>query len=212
MIEKPNEDYVEQLKEIRSLMERSSRFISLSGLSGISTGIIALAGAAMAWWHLHYKLEPQVNYSAANPQLIQFKLLLFLILDAIFVLVFATAAAVFFAVRKSHRQHLPVWNKAAELTFVSLLIPLLTGGIFCIILMAHHYYLLIAPITLVFYGLALLNASKYTFKEIQYLGILEIVLGLVSSMVLNYSLIFWAVGFGALHIIYGTIMYYRYEK
>ena len=65
---------------------------------------------------------------------------------------------------------------------------------------------------LIFYGLALINSSKYTFFEIRYLGIAEIVLGLIASVFVSSGLILWAAGFGLLHIIYGIIMYYKYER
>ena len=39
---------LEELQHIKRMMERSSRFISLSGLSGIAAGICAIAGAWFA--------------------------------------------------------------------------------------------------------------------------------------------------------------------
>jgi hypothetical protein len=65
---------------------------------------------------------------------------------------------------------------------------------------------------LIFYGLALLNASKYTLKEIRYLGMSEICLGLIASAWVQFGIVFWGIGFGMLHIIYGTFMYFKYEK
>jgi uncharacterized membrane protein HdeD (DUF308 family) len=66
--------------------------------------------------------------------------------------------------------------------------------------------------TLVFYGLALINASKYTVRDVFYLGICEIVLGVLSMFLTGFTLLFWALGFGILHILYGTIMYFKYDK
>jgi hypothetical protein len=43
------------------------------------------------------------------------------------------------------------------------------------------------------------------------LGITEIILGLMSSWLIGYGLLFWAVGFGVMHIFYGLMMYFRYE-
>ena len=56
------------------------------------------------------------------------------------------------------------------------------------------------------------NASKYTLNDIRYLGLTEIFLGLVALVFLEYSLLFWAIGFGLVHIIYGIVMYYKYER
>lgn len=211
MAENQNENYIDDLKEIRSMMEKSSRFISLSGLSGVSAGIIALAGAVMAWWYIQNNLETSM-YTMHNITTIELKDLMFLLLDAGVVLVLAIASATYFAMRKARLQGLQVWNKAAELTFVNLMIPLAAGGIFCLFLFYYDLYLLIAPATLVFYGLALLNASKFTLQEIRYLGFTEIILGLIAMAIPGYSLIFWSLGFGILHIVYGAVMYFRYER
>lgn len=211
MAENSNQNYLEDIKEIRSMMEKSSRFISLSGLSGISAGVVALIGAFVAGWYINANVqlaEGQINRIAA----VNLEDILFFLLDAAVVLVLALTFATYFAVRKARIQGLPVWNKAAELTLINLLIPLATGAIFCFILYYYNIYLLIAPATLLFYGLALLNASKYTLGEVRYLGICEIILGLIAMIIPGYTILFWAFGFGILHIIYGAVMYFRYER
>ncbi|HRF77923.1 MAG TPA: hypothetical protein PLB46_15195 [Chitinophagales bacterium] len=211
MEEKSNEHYLDDLKEIRSMMEKSSRFISLSGLSGISAGIIALVGAFIASWYIKTHIE-NPSYTLQTVVMVQMEDVLFLLLDAGIVLFLALTSATYFAVRKARMQNLPVWSKAGELTLINLLIPLATGAIFCLILYSYNIFILIAPATLLFYGLALLNASKYTLAEVRYLGICEIVLGLAGMIIPGYSIILWAIGFGLLHIIYGAVMYYRYER
>ena len=211
MEENSTQHYLDDLKEIRSMMEKSSRFISLSGLSGISAGVIALIGAVVAGWYVGEHIE-SVSYTVQTVTRVEVKDIVFLMLDAAIVLVLALGAAIYFAMRKARQQNLPVWNKAAELTLVNLLIPLAAGAIFCLILFNYNIYILIAPATLLFYGLALLNASKYTLFEVRYLGICEIVLGLTGMIIPGYSIILWALGFGILHIIYGAVMYYRYER
>jgi len=74
------------------------------------------------------------------------------------------------------------------------------------------YYELIAPCCLIFYGLALVNGSKYTLGEVKYLGYGQVVLGIMNLWLLGYGLYFWAAGFGILHIIYGTLMWWKYER
>ena len=92
------------------------------------------------------------------------------------------------------------------------MIPLITGGLFCLALLYHGLAGLVAPATLVFYGLALVNASKYTLHDIRNVGYCEIVLGLASLFFLGYGLEVWVIGFGILHIIYGSLMYWKYER
>jgi hypothetical protein len=204
----------QQIDAIHNLMERSSRFISLSGLSGIAAGIVALIGALFAYFYLEFDTRYFNIGRYFNDKLYRLfpEKLAILLLDAAIMLVCALSFAIFFTTRKAKQKGLNVWSHATRLMLYNLSIPLLAGGIFCLILLSYHLIFLVAPVTLIFYGLALLNASKYTLPEIQWLGISEILLGLIASIWVGYGLIFWTIGFGLLHILYGTIMYFRYES
>jgi hypothetical protein len=209
-------DYQQQLddlNQIRSLMERSSRFISLSGLSGISAGIIALVGAALAWFGLHFNersFSPDEYFLYIKPTLGH--PLLFLALDGLGVLILALISAFWFTRRNARHKGLKMWDRTAKRMFLQFSIPLVSGGIFCLILAIHGLGWLCAPATLLFYGLALINASKYSFTELGYLGGAEVILGLAASAFPGYALVFWAFGFGILHIIYGVYGWNKYEK
>ncbi len=209
-----NQESIHQLTEIHKMMERSSRFISLSGLSGVSAGIAALIGAGIAFFYLDFDQRYfDINrYFTEKTYLKLGSSWLFITLDALLVLFLAIFSGIFFTTRKARKRGLKVWDNTARRMVINLFIPLSAGGIFCLILVYHHLIFLVAPSTLIFYGLALLNASKYTFHEIRVLGISEIILGLVSSWLVGYGLLFWAVGFGILHIFYGMMMYLRYES
>lgn len=201
-------DYLRDLTEIRSMMEKSSRFISLSGLSGVFAGIFALIGAALAYMVIQdfFPNILSMGYEAAEN-----KLITLLFLDAGLVLLFALLTGYFFTSRKAKRQGLTTWNKASRQMLWNIALPLMSGGVFCAALAYHGVYALVAPSMLVFYGIALINGSKYTLDDIRYLGYLEIVLGLAASFAIGYGLWFWAFGFGVLHIVYGTAMYFKYE-
>ena len=77
---------------------------------------------------------------------------------------------------------------------------------------SYKMFGLVAPTTLVFYGLALLNASKYTLGDVKYLGYTQVILGLICAVFPNYGFWFWVIGFGFMHIVYGLIMYVKYDK
>jgi hypothetical protein len=207
------QESLQQLNEIRSLMERSSRFMSLSGLSGISAGIAAIAGAGVAFLFLDFDQRPfDINRYFTEMAWLRFgSSWLFIALDALVILLLALFSGVYFTTRKARKQGIEVWDGTARRLLINLFIPLSTGGIFCLILLHHHLVFLIAPATLVFYGLALLNASKYTLHEIRLLGIMEILLGLLALWLVEYGLFFWAIGFGVMHIVYGILMYLRYD-
>lgn len=202
----PTDQHLEDLHEIRSLMERSSRFISLSGISGICAGLFALMGAYAAWQYLNQ------DYSGfLKTRIEDIPTRWFLALDAAGVLVLSIAAGIFFTTRNAKRKHHKIWDATSRKLVINLGIPLLVGALFCLVLLDHAPGL-IAPSMLIFYGLALINASKYTLTDIRYLGFCEIIVGLLAAIMPGYGLFLWAFGFGVLHIVYGTIMYLKYER
>ncbi len=207
-------EHLQTLTEIRSLMERSSKFLSLSGLSGVSAGLIALAGAAAVYMRLQTNSLAGLGYEQLSryDTDTQAKLEQFLLTVAVLVLVSALLAGTYFTVRKARRQGQGVWNNSSKRLVWAMLVPLVTGGIFCLVLVQHNLIWLAFPGTLIFYGLALLNGSKYTLRDVESLGYCEIGLGLLSLFWPGYNLLTWAIGFGVLHIAYGLAMYYKYER
>ena len=208
------EQQLKDLSEIRSMMERSSRFISLSGLSGIAAGVSALLGAAMACWYFGGipTDETVLNRLFEGPTGIDWHSFIFLSVDAAMIVLVAVTTAFFFTNRKAQKENTKIWDSTSKRLLINLLIPLVTGGILCLILLYHRYVFILAPLTLVFYGLALVNASRDTLNDIRYLGISEIILGLIATHYVGNGMIFWMIGFGILHILYGGIMYFRYER
>lgn len=210
-----SEEHLETLAEIRDLMKRSSRFLSLSGLSGVCAGVFALAGAAVAYFYLResfldFRLLAQDYPSQIEG--IHLDLYKFFFLDAGTVLLLSLLAGWYFSKRKAQKQGIPFWDMSASRALINLMIPLVTGGCCCLALLYHNVIGFIPGATLVFYGLALINASKYTLNEIRYLGCCEIVLGLAALWLVGYGLLFWTIGFGVLHVVYGAVMYYKYER
>jgi len=207
-------NHLDQLQEIRSMMERSSRFISLSGLSGVIAGSAALAGVFAAYKYFgqlkSFYLRNDRIYEASGSFTQDF--LAFLFVDALLVLVVAIGFGVFFTTRRAKKKGQAVWGPTSFRMMTSLAIPLITGGLFCLILLLNGYLKLILPCTLIFYGLGLVNASKYTLRDIHYLGITEIIIGLIASVYPKHGMLLWATGFGLMHIVYGTIMYFKYER
>lgn len=203
-----DQKHQEDLSHIRSMMERSSRFISLSGLSGVFSGLSALIGGLYVYQLFN---ADGLDYFDGEHKLYSVDLVSELIFIALTILFFALAFGIFFTIRKSRKHNLPIWTTATKKMLVNLAIPLLIGGIFCLALLIHQIYVLIAPATLLFYGLALINAEKYTFSDIKYLGFCELALGCVSLFFLGYGLVFWIIGFGILHILYGLIVFKKYK-
>lgn len=208
-----NQQYIDQLKDIRELMDRSSRFLSLSGLSGILAGLYACIGATL----VHYVLKMHrttylTTYGKLEEHFFESRTFLLIAGIAAAVLFLSVLTAVVLSQRKAKKTGQSIWNKSSRRLLINFAIPLTTGGIFGILLLRDQHYGLIASVTLIFYGLALVNASKYTYETLRSLGIAFIVLGMLSEVFPGYGLYFWAAGFGLLHIIYGTYMYLKFDR
>lgn len=203
-----NQKHQEDLSHIRSMMERSSRFISLSGLSGVFAGISAIIGAIVTFYLLD---NNGINYFDTNQKILSNHLIIELFGIALLVLFTAFTFGIFFTLRKSKKYNLPIWTNATKNMLLNLAIPLFVGGVFCLALLFHGSFGLIAPATLLFYGLALINAEKFTLSDIKYLGYCELILGCISLFYIGLGFVFWVIGFGFLHIIYGLIMYKKHK-
>ncbi|WP_442592080.1 hypothetical protein ACSBL2_12740 [Pedobacter sp. AW31-3R] len=201
-------DIYSELSSIRNLMERSTKFISLSGLSGVMAGLYAILGAVAAYCLVYTGggLSYRAHYINEAEILSQ----LFFI--AITVLVLSLSTGIWLTIRQAKRKGEKPWNPISKRLLVNMAIPLLSGGIFILILMYRGEYAVIAPSCLIFYGLSLISGSHYTLSDVKWLGVFEIVLGLLAALFPGYGFIFWVLGFGVLHLLYGTIMHFKYNQ
>lgn len=200
---KKEQDYIQDLAEIRSMMERSSKFLSLSGWAGIMAGTYALAGAWIATTVFDFNPD-EIFYTSAEVTPI--------VLLATGILLLALASAFYDSRRKAQKRDEKAWNATSRRLLASMAVPLVTGGIVILILFSKGLTGLIAPLTLLFYGLALYNAGFYTIREVRLMGFVQIFLGLVNVWFIESGLLIWALGFGVVHIIYGIYMHFRYER
>ena len=210
-------DSLQELQHIKRMMERSSRFISLSGLSGIAAGLCALVGAWIARSEINkYFLENNTSFDDYSGTYI-FRGNLNLLVINLLIVALVTFAAAFitaflFTYLRSKKAGVPLWGKATIRLFWNMIIPLAAGGLFLLRSASFGHFELLAPGCLIFYGLALVNASKYTLGEVRYLGYGQILIGIINLWMVGYGLFFWAAGFGLLHIIYGLLMWFKYER
>lgn len=202
------ENYIKDLKEIKDIMNRSSRFISLSGLSGVVTGVIALIGAYLAYSSI-FSNQDYLLYEPVAISKEDFNLLLLISSGT---LIASVIGAIFFTRRNASKKQESIWDTQTKRLLINLLIPLVTGGLVCLQLLFKGFIGLVLPLTLVFYGLALVNASKYSLPEIRNLGIIEIFIGIICLQFIEYGLWFWALGFGVVQIVYGLMVHKKYEK
>ncbi|MCM5527241.1 hypothetical protein [Parasegetibacter sp. NRK P23] len=204
---KDDQDYIREISEMRSLMEKSSRFLFLSGLSGIMAGIYALAGAGII-----YGLFSFNPGTAEDVDVLESPVLLKSMAVGMVVLLLAVCTAVLLSKRNAVKRGEKLWNSTARRLVSHMGLPLLTGGLLLLILAGKGMIAFLAPFSMIFYGIALYNAGKYTYAEMKSLGVIQIVLGLAGTCFVAYGLLCWAIGFGVAHIIYGAYMHYRYER
>jgi len=215
-----NQEHQQDLHHIKQMMERSSRFISLSGLSGIAAGSCALVGAYFAYDVITdsrgivlKSLDININETSRTGNIsIESFMGNRLFVIAIITFISAFILSFLFTYLRSKKTNTPLWGANSKRLFVNVMIPLIAGGIYLLKLIENEAYGLIAPGCLIFYGLALVNASKYTLGEVRYLGYCQIALGLINLWFIGFGLYFWAIGFGLLHIAYGVYMWNKYER
>ena len=204
-----SKDYLKDIQDIKQMMSKSSQFLSLSGLSGILAGVYALIGAWFGYKTIYFNTSDVRLYKNLT---ISEEGSIKLISIAAVIILLSIITGILLSLRKAKKQNEKIWNSTSKRLLLNFLIPLLTGGYVIMYLLEKEMIGLIAPLTLIFYGLACVNASKYTLGDVRYLGITMILLGIVATWFLGYGLLFWALGFGICHIIYGSVMYLKYER
>jgi len=199
--------YIEDIKEIKDIMNRSSRFISLSGLSGISAGIIALIGAYLA----HKFVFSGNEYLTFESVTISSDQLYKLLMIACGTIIVSIGSVFYLTTQETKKRKQKIWDQQTRRILINLSIPLLTGGFVSMLFLYRGFVGIVLPMTLIFYGMALVNVSKYTLNEIRSLGLIEILVGLVALRLVSYGLIIWSIGFGIIHIVYGFIIKMKYK-
>ena len=199
---------LQELLHIKKMMERSTKFSSVSGMSSVAAGICALLGIwlvvrSIAEWKASHIQDPGAPIEDLATRLL-----------VIAVTTFAAAliSSFIFVYLRCKKLDIPVLGMSARRVIINMAIPLVMGSLFIFRLATSGDYKLIPPACLIFYGLALINASKYTLDEIRYLGFAELLIGILNLWILGYGLIFWGIGFGLMHIIWGVIIWWKYEK
>ena len=204
-----NQNYLKDIQDIKAMMSKSSQFLSLSGLSGILAGVYATIGSYFAYSILNTEISTinsyENDYSSTNE-------VLSLVVIAFAVIFASVVTGIILSSKKAQKQNEKLWNETSKRVLIQFGTPLVTGGIFALLLLQKELYILIAPVTLLFYGLSCINASRNTFRDIKYLGITMVILGLLSTYFSGYGLFFWTIGFGFCHILYGSIMFFKYDR
>lgn len=200
---------LKDLEQIRSMMERSSTFVSLSGFSGVIAGFLGIAAGMILGLKTHTFMVMKDRF---NPMFAQPSFFIFFILLMGLTLLISILCSFILSSMKAKKLKLNIWNPSSKRFAIGLFTPLLCGGLLMTAFFLQKQFEFFFPFALIFYGLSLINASDHTLPEIKYLGISECILGVISAFILPVGLICWIAGFGLLNIGYGTLMYMKYER
>lgn len=204
-------DLQSEISHIKALMDRSTKFIPLSGLSGIMAGIYACIGSVWAGILLRQNDISITAFGKGNTQ-VSDTLIMQIYFIGLGVLFLSVSTAIWLTIRKLSRRGENFTNSGRKELIERMAVPLFTGGLLLNIFLLQGEFYYLASTSLVFYGLALVAGSYYIISLVKYLGISEIILGLVAALFPAYGLVCWIAGFGLLHILYGSILYYKYER
>lgn len=204
-----DKNYLNDLKDIKEMMSKSSQFISLSGLSGVLAGIYALIGAYLAYQTIYFDTSTSATYANL---IISENAVIKLFIIALSVLLLSIATGILLSLKKAKESNDSIWNAISKRLVINFMIPLAVGGYMGLYLIEKEIFSLLTPLTLIFYGLACVNASKYTLGDVRYLGLTMIALGIINTFFIGYGLIFGALGFGVCHIFYGGMMWFKYDR
>ncbi|MHA7128061.1 hypothetical protein [Algoriphagus namhaensis] len=199
----------QELAEIKSMMQRSTRFISLSGSSGLLIGLMACTASALVYYWLY---SPGPPWGEVSSHKLTSDLLYRIIFIAISLAALSLLVAFWLTKKRSKVSSENLWSPASRRFLSALFFPMAIGGFMCLGRLWTQDYESLASLMLIFYGLGLVNASYFTLGEIKFLGYAQILLGLLAILLPGYGLLLWTLGFGLCHIGYGGLMYYKYDR
>ena len=123
---------VQALEEIKQMMDRGSRFVSLSGWSGIAAGICALIAAWVADKKLDQYGINKIDYSKSgytnNGDFLQFQR--DLVILAVITFIAAFSLAFLFTWLRSRKTGVPVWGFTARKVIINVAVPMIVGALF----------------------------------------------------------------------------------
>ena len=206
-----NKEVFNTINEIRNMMEKSSKILTLSGISAIFVGVYACIAAAVAY----YITGGTCCFFAKIPALYldthQKLRILWLVATLLIILCLATVFILSYRKAKRNNKRF-VFDRTARRLLWYFFLPLVVGGVLCLAFIMQDNYAPLVAFMLIFYGTALINVSGYTYSNTRYLGYAEILLGFVNCFMETHHLLCWTLGFGVFHIIYGILFYLKYDR
>ncbi len=179
----------DNLRSIRSAMESSSRFTDLSGIGMVAIGLTALAAALVALAQSSERAAILVWEAEA---------------------VIALSIGVMGTLHKARDGWGRLLAAPARKFALGLAPPLAAGGILTLVLQREGLYDLLPGMWLVIYGAAMAAAGAFSVRLLPVMGFAFMAIGTVALLTPTWAGWLLGVGFGGLHIVFGTIIARRY--
>ena len=122
-----SKNYLQDISEIKTMMNKSSRFLSISGLSGILAGIYALIGAYIGY-HIIYA-NNIVTIDGYRTLIITEERLMTIFIVAMTVVAMSIFTGIILSVLKAKKQNESMWDSTSKRLVINFMIPLVAGGI-----------------------------------------------------------------------------------
>jgi len=181
---------MEDLRFIRQTMENGNAFTAVPGWGGVGMGVTALAASAIA-----------AGQETAGSWLGVWAI------EA----VLAAAIGAWAIERKARRFELPVLSGTGRKVLLGFAPPALAGIIITVALWTAGATELIPGAWLLLYGVAVVAAGTFSVRVVPLMGACFMILGVLTLLVVpGAGNLMLALGFGALHVVFGTIIARRH--
>ena len=177
----------DNLRFIRETMERAGSFTAVPGWGGIAMGISAIIAAVLAGKEQDPALWLRVW-----------------IIELIVAMLLASATMTL----KARRARTSLFMGPARRFAMAFAPPVMVGGVLTWALAWREQFELLPAVWLLLYGAGIIAGGMYSVRVVPIMGGLFFMLGLLALFLPGNLLL--ALGFGVLHIVFGSIIAWRY--
>lgn len=188
----------ENLRVIRDLMERSTKYSTFSGLSGVLAGTASITGCIVT--HLLQRRFPDPA-SFRIPFLLTWSLVILCAIGGDFLL----------TKRRATRVGKRIVSRLGKQMVIASAPGLGTGALLTLYFLSHNLLADIFPMWMLAYGIAVCAVGLFSQREVSWLGAAFLAAGTITLLLPLFGLtalpalglIMMAVTFGGFHIVYG---------
>lgn len=183
----------ENLRVIRELMERSTKYSTFSGPSGILAGAASIVGCVVTH---SLATRPPGSDSFRIPFLITWSM----------VILFAIGADFLLMKRRAARVGKRIVSRLGKQMVFAAGPGLGTGVLLTLYLLQHNMLTNVYPFWMLSYGIAVCAVGQFSQREVKALGVAFLLAGTLTLLMPGWGLPLMALSFGGFHIIYALLI------